>query len=228
MYCNFRQKWLILGVKNADAIQQGPIQDSYRSISDVSEGLFKDKGSRFIAYAYPVCAESQVKPLVDVLKKEHHGARHHCFAYRIGCEGSVWRANDDGEPSGSAGKPILGAIDSAGLSDVLVVVVRYFGGILLGVPGLVRAYRQAAADALEKAAVVEKTATKRFLLEFDYLNMNEVQTFLKAFDVQVLESRFDLRCEVTLAVRLSLEEKFIDKINNINNEKCTCIQCRPL
>lgn len=215
-------------MKNAGATQQGPIRDSYRSISDVSEGLYKDKGSRFIACAYPVSAESEVKPLVDALKKEHHSARHHCFAYRIGCEGSVWRANDDGEPSGSAGKPILGAIDSAGLSDVLVVVVRYFGGILLGVPGLIRAYRQAAANALDKASVVERTATRRFVLEFDYLNMNEVQTFLKTSDVQVLESKYDLRCEVSVAVRLSMEGKFIDKIKDINNEKCTCIQCRPL
>lgn len=215
-------------MKNADATQQGLIRDTYRGISDVSEGLYKDKGSRFIAYAYPVGSESEVKPLVDALKKEHHGARHHCFAYRIGCDGALWRANDDGEPSSSAGRPILSAIDSAGLSDVLVVVVRYFGGILLGVPGLVRAYRQAAADALEKAVSVEKTAVRRYVLEFDYLEMNEVQTFLKTSGVQVLESRFDIRCEMNVAVRLSLEKQFIDKINNINNEKSTCIQCRPL
>ena len=215
-------------MKNADATQQGLIRDTYRGISDVSEGLYKDKGSRFIAYAYPIGSESEVKPLVDALKKEHHGARHHCFAYRIGYDGALWRANDDGEPSSSAGKPILNAIDSAGLSDVLVVVVRYFGGILLGVPGLVRAYRQAAADALEKAVSVEKTAVRRYVLEFDYLEMNEVQKFLKTSLVQVLESSFDMRCEMNVAVRLSHEKQFIDKINNINNEKSTCIQCRPL
>lgn len=202
--------------------------DVYRSIASRSEGLYKDKGSRFIAYAYPVVSEADVKPLVDALRKEHHAARHCCFAYRIGRSGSVWRANDDGEPSGTAGRPIIGAIDSAGLSDVLVVVVRYFGGILLGVPGLIRAYREAASDALAGAGVVEKTARVSFILNFDYMEMNEVQKFLKAFGVSVLESSYDLRCEMKVSVRLSKEKDFLEKLKNIENEKSTRIQCRPL
>ena len=116
-------------------------KDTYKSIGAPSEGLFKDNGSRFIARAYPVESEAEIKEIVAALKKEYHDARHHCYAYRLGLDGEPWRANDDGEPSGSAGRPILGQIDSAGLSDILVVVIRYFGGIKLGIPGLIRAYK---------------------------------------------------------------------------------------
>ena len=148
--------------------------DKYMSIAAPAQGLFKDNGSRFIAFAYPVESIEEVKPLVDALKKEYHDARHHCFAYRIGHKGDVFRANDDGEPSGSAGRPILGQIDSAGLSDILIVVVRYFGGIKLGIPGLIRAYKTSTADALAAATIVEKTACQYFTVEFEYLQMNSV------------------------------------------------------
>ena len=121
--------------------------DAYRSLAAPSEGLFKDNGSRFIALAYPVETEEEVKSIVAGLRKEYHDARHHCYAYRLGYQGDVFRASDDGEPAGSAGRPILGQIDSAGLSDVLVVVVRYFGGIKLGIPGLIRAYKTSTAKA---------------------------------------------------------------------------------
>ena len=116
--------------------------DTYKSIASASEGLFKDNGSRFIALAYPVESEEEVREIVSLLRKEYHDARHHCYAYRLGVDGAVFRSSDDGEPSGSAGRPILGQIDSAGLSDILVVVVRYFGGIKLGIPGLIRAYKR--------------------------------------------------------------------------------------
>ena len=132
--------------------------DTYKSISMPSKGLFKDNGSRFIALAYPVESEEEIKEIVSSLKKEYHDARHHCYAYRLGLDGSKWRANDDGEPSGSAGRPILGQIDSAGLSDILVVVVRYFGGIKLGIPGLIRAYKTSTADALSRAETCDKIA----------------------------------------------------------------------
>ena len=135
---------------------QMEVLDTYSGIAAPAEGLFKDNGSRFIAFAYPVETEAQVKEIVQSLKKEYHDARHHCFAYRLGYKGDVWRASDDGEPSGSAGRPILGQIDSLGLSDVLVVVVRYFGGIKLGIPGLIRAYKTSTADALGKAQIVQK------------------------------------------------------------------------
>lgn len=182
-----------------------------------------------MAFAYPVSSESEVKPLVDALKKEHHAAKHHCFAYRLGPTREVFRTNDDGEPAGTAGRPILAAIDSAGLSDVLVVVVRYFGGILLGVPGLIQAYREAAADALNKAVKVEKFSTAEYELEFVYEEMNDVLKLLKSADgVKIKEQNFDLQCLVKVEVRLGAVEKFIEMLKNTNNEKGTRIQCRPL
>ena len=149
------------------------VNDEYRSIEAPSEGLFKDNGSRFIALAYPVETEGQVKEIVSSLKKEYHDARHHCYAYRLGYRADVFRANDDGEPSGSAGRPILGQIDSLGLSDVLVVVVRYFGGIKLGIPGLIRAYRSSTSDALSSARIITRTASRRFRLEYPYEQRDE-------------------------------------------------------
>lgn len=195
--------------------------DKYLSIGAASEGLFKDSGSRFLAYAYPISSESEVKPIVDALRKEHHAARHHCYSYRIssiedGRDGprlsseGLWRANDDGEPSGTAGRPILGQIDSRGLRDVLVVVVRYFGGILLGVPGLIRAYRSAAADALDKAAVVEKTAARRWELSFGYETMPAVMSELKASGLTLLSRDFTQTCKVILDVPLAKEKLFLE------------------
>ena len=159
----------------------GQIRDSFRSISSPARGLFKDNGSRFIACAYPVETEAEVKEIVDSLKKEYHDARHHCYAYRLGYLGDRFRANDDGEPSGSAGRPILGQIDSYGLSDILIVVVRYFGGIKLGIPGLIRAYRTSSADAIANSEVVEKIAVRRFRLSFGYMDMNAVMKLVKDF-----------------------------------------------
>ena len=203
--------------------------DSYMGISSASEGLYKDKGSRFIAYAYPVSSENEVKPLVDALKKEHHAAKHHCFAYRLGAGKDVFRVNDDGEPSGTAGRPILAAIDSVGVSDVLVVVVRYFGAILLGVPGLIQAYREAATDALNKAGKVERFATASFELEFVYEEMNTVLKLIKqSAGVEIKEQKFDLQCLVKVEIRLSAVENFIELIKNTNNERGTRIQCRPV
>lgn len=204
-------------------------EDSYIGIAAASEGLYKDKGSRFIAYAYPVFSEQEVKPLVDALKAEHHAARHHCYAYRIGVGGAIYRSSDDGEPSGTAGRPILGAIDSAGLSDVLVVVVRYFGGILLGVPGLIQAYREAAADALARAVTVGKLAVRSIALEFSYEEMNLVQKVLKSTrDLEQVSQNFDIQCRMQVNVRLSEADNLIERINRINDERGTHIQCRSL
>ena len=138
------------------------IRDTYKSIPGSAEGLFKDNGSRFISFAFPVETEDEVKEIVGRLRKEYHDARHHCYAYRLGYLGDRFRANDDGEPSGSAGRPILGQIDSRGLSDVLVVVVRYFGGIKLGIPGLIRAYKTSTAEALDKAGTASLSHTTSF------------------------------------------------------------------
>ena len=191
--------------------------DTYRSIEAASEGLFKDNGSRFIALAYPVETEDQVKDIVAGLKKEYHDARHHCYAYRLGHLGDRFRANDDGEPSGSAGRPILGQIDSAGLSDILVVVVRYFGGIKLGIPGLIRAYKTSTADALAQARVVEKVAGLSFRVRFDYLDMNAVMKVLKDLSLPVSGQIFDTQCSVDVRVRLTLLEGFRERMGQIGS-----------
>jgi uncharacterized YigZ family protein len=191
------------------------IKDTYASIAGRSDGLFKDNGSRFIAQAYPVESEEEVKEIVGSLKKEYHDARHHCFAYRLGLDGSRWRANDDGEPSGSAGRPILGQIDAAGLSDILVVVIRYFGGIKLGIPGLIRAYKTSTADALAQATVVEKVAGKDYRLSFPYLSMNAVMKVVKDMSLPQKDQYFAERCSMLLRVRLSQEAAFLERVSNI-------------
>ena len=195
---------------------QMQVKDTYMSVAAPSEGLFKDNGSRFLAFAYPVETEDEVKEKVDALKKKYHDARHHCYAYRLGLDGGRWRANDDGEPSGSAGRPILGQIDSAGLSDVLVVVVRYFGGIKLGIPGLIRAYKTSTADALEQARKEEKVAAKMWRVEFPYLSMNAVMKMAKDLSLPQKDQVFDRSCSMLLRVRLSLEEEFLDRTAHID------------
>ncbi len=188
--------------------------DAYKSIAAPAQGLFKDNGSRFIAFAYPVETEDQVKELVQALRKEYHDARHHCYAYRLGYKGDVWRASDDGEPSGSAGRPILGQIDSLGLSDVLVVVVRYFGGIKLGIPGLIRAYKTSTSDALSSARIVEKIAAQNFGISFDYLSMNAVMKVLKDMDLPQSHQLFGERCSIQVRVRLTAVEDFKKKMKD--------------
>lgn len=188
------------------------IKDTFLSISSPSEGLYKDNGSRFIALAYPVETEEEIKGIIDSLKKEYHDARHHCYAYRLGLDGARFRANDDGEPSGSAGRQILGQLDSAGLSDILVVVVRYFGGIKLGIPGLIRAYRSSTSDALSKAEVVEKVAGKNYRLTFDYLAMNDVMKVLKDLNIPQSNQDFGISCSVDVRVRLSQEKDFLERL----------------
>lgn len=191
-------------------------KDTYSSIASRSDGLFKDNGSRFIAQAYPVETEEQVKETVERLRKEYHDARHHCYAYRLGLDGSRWRANDDGEPSGSAGRPILGQIDSAGLSDILVVVIRYFGGIKLGIPGLIRAYKTSTADALSQATVVEKVAGKDFRVSFPYLSMNAVMKMAKDLSLPQRDQSFAEQCGMVLRVRLSSEADFLERASHID------------
>ncbi len=193
------------------------IRDSYRSISGPAEGLFKDNGSRFISFAFPVETEDEVKSIVGYLKKKYHDARHHCYAYRLGYLGDRFRANDDGEPSSSAGRPILGQIDSKGLSDVLVVVVRYFGGIKLGVPGLIRAYKTSTAEALEKAGSVEKVAGKWFRVSFGYEAMNSVMKILKDMDLRQQGQDFGSECSLRTWVRLSAENDFRSRMEKVEN-----------
>ena len=192
------------------------IKDSYKSIAAEAKGLFKDNGSRFIAHAYPVETEEEVKEIVAALKKEYFDARHHVYAYRLGYMGDKFRANDDGEPSGSSGRPVLGQIDSIGLSDVLVVVVRYFGGIKLGIPGLIRAYKSSTADALANAEIVEKIASKVFRVHFGYMSMNSVMKVLKDMGLEQKNQKFDMECSIDVTVRLSLVDTFTERINDVD------------
>lgn len=172
----------------------------YRTLAAPAEAEFKDKGSRFIAYAYPVADTEAVKTHVEALRQAHHKARHWCYAYRLGTDGNRFRANDDGEPAGSAGRPILGQIDSAGLTDTLVVVVRYFGGTLLGVPGLIHAYKTAAAQALAAAETVKKAIRLTVHLRCDYPHLSDVLRIAKQHQAEVLEQDLQLDCRLLLAV----------------------------
>lgn len=197
------------------------ISDTYLTIVGPAEGLYKDKGSRFLAFAYPICSESDVKPIVDTLKAEYYDARHHCYAWRLGIEASEggvrFRANDDGEPAGSAGRPILGQILSRELTNLLVVVVRYFGGIKLGVPGLIAAYKDATTDALANAEIVERTENREVVVDFPYLVMNQVMKVVKDMEPQVLGQEFDLACRLRLSVRLRDAEALTERLAGIES-----------
>jgi uncharacterized YigZ family protein len=175
--------------------------DTYKTIESPSEGLYKDRGSKFIAYAYPVTNERQVKEHLATLRKEHFSARHHCYAFRIGPDKQLFRANDDGEPSGTGGKPILGQIQSHDLTNVLIVVVRYFGGTLLGVSGLIAAYRGAAADALSNAKIVERQVMETYELKFQYDAMPAVMKLLKDESLEQFDQDFQLECSLKFSVR---------------------------
>lgn len=199
--------------------------DCYKSILQPSAGLFKDNGSKFLAFAYPVTSEDEIKPIVQQLKKEYFDARHHCYAYRIGHTGAIWRMNDDGEPSSTAGRPIYGQILSSELSDILVVVVRYFGGIKLGVPGLIRAYKTSTADAIANATIIEKIANEPFKVIFDYFQMNAVMKRLKDLGLNPTNQQFDLNCSLVVNVRLNLIEKFLEAFDKV--EGCRIEKIEP-
>ena len=190
--------------------------DCYKSIGAPSKGIYKDKGSKFLSFAYPVESEEEAKAIISNLKKEYFDARHHCYAWRIGTQGEIWRANDDGEPSSTAGKPIYGQLLANDLSDILIVVVRYFGGILLGTSGLIVAYKSASADAIANAQVVEKIATSRYRVQFDYSQMNAVMKCLKDLRLPVEQPDFGSQCTLVTRVRLSMEARFLESMQKIS------------
>lgn len=191
------------------------MEDTYRTIEAPAEGLYKEKGSKFIALAFPVFSEDEVKETIADLRKQYYDARHHCYAYSLGADKSRYRANDDGEPNHSAGDPILGQIRSFDLSNVLVVVVRYFGGAKLGVSGLIHAYKTATADALTTATIVEQHETALLQLHFAYPQMNDVMSLVKEYDLRVKDQQFELDCKMTLEVRKKLVEEARGKIGGI-------------
>jgi uncharacterized YigZ family protein len=190
--------------------------DTFKTIAAPAQGLYKEKGSKFIAYAFPVSNEQQIRDIVNNLKKEHHSARHHCFAWRIGYDHKLFRVGDDGEPSGTAGRPIFGQIRQYELTDILVIVVRYFGGILLGTSGLTNAYKQAAAEVLANAVTVEKIVESAIEVSFDHIAMNEFMSVLKEFQLGIKESHFDLKCKVRISIRKDLTEIVMEKLGKIN------------
>lgn len=193
--------------------------DTYKTIAAPSEGIFKDRGSKFIAYAFPVTNEEAVKNHLAELRKEHFSARHHCYAFRLGPDKQHFRANDDGEPSGTAGKPILGQIQSNDLTNVLIVVVRYFGGTLLGVSGLIAAYRGAAADAIANASIIEKQVKEVYELSFPYDAMNSVMKILKDENLEQWAQDFQLACTLRFSVRKNDADRVTEALSKIDGVK---------
>ena len=189
--------------------------DTYQTIRTLSEGLFKEKGSKFLAFAHPVESASDVKFILDQYRKTYYDARHVCFAYALGPDAVETRSNDDGEPSGTAGRPILGQIQSFGLTDVLVVVVRYFGGVLLGTGGLVVAYKSAAAEALQAAEILEKTVNIDFSIRFEFAFMNDVMKLVKSMDVHIVNQDYETDCGMRLRVRKRDAERLESALGKI-------------
>ncbi len=189
--------------------------DFFFTIEKPSTAEFKDRGSRFIAYAFPVASTDAFKQHLAAIKKEHPKASHHCFAYRLGLDGTHYRVSDDGEPSGSAGRPILGQIDSKKLTNVLVIVVRYFGGTLLGVPGLINAYKNASAMALEMTSIVQKPVLVQYRLQFDYTIMNEVMKLVKQFDCVVLKQEMQLFCMMEMGIPKNILDEVLLKLKEV-------------
>ena len=177
-------------------------QDTYKTIAFPSEEiLFKDKNSKFFGYAFPIQSEEEVRPLLDLLRKKHFNAVHFCYAFQIGTEKISFRANDDGEPNNSAGMPIYGQIQSFELTNIIIVVVRFFGGVKLGVGGLITAYKTAAQMALEAASIVEKTIDIHLLIAFDYKNMNKVMRVIKEKNLAIISQKTDINCEMEIVTR---------------------------
>jgi uncharacterized YigZ family protein len=191
-------------------------EDTYFTIGTASEGLFRDKGSKFLAYAYPFKDESVLKDILAQLRELHPKARHYCWAYRMTPDRSVFRFNDDGEPSGTAGRPILNVLLSKDITNTLIVVVRYFGGTLLGVPGLIHAYKTAALEALANAQIVERTINDVYRIDFDYLQMNDVMRLVKEENLTILNQNFDNRCSMEVEVRKMQVNQFVHKLDNID------------
>lgn len=191
------------------------MKDTYKTISEASEEiLFKEKNSKFFGYAFPVTTEEEIKNHLEILRKNHSGAGHFCYGYQLGTEKIQFRANDDGEPSNSAGMPIYGQIQSFGLTNILVVVVRYFGGVKLGVGGLISAYKTSAQLALENSDIIEKTININFEITFDYKNMNKVMRIIKEKNLEIVSQKMEMNCLIEIATRKKNAEQIADIFNS--------------
>lgn len=191
--------------------------DSYKTIEKASEGIFRDKGSKFIAFAYPIRSDEEVKQIISVLRSEHAKARHFCYAYRLTTDRTVFRINDDGEPSGTAGRPILNCLLSEDLTYILVVVVRYFGGTLLGVPGLINAYKSATVEALQNSTKISKTINDVYEVDFDYLQMNDIMKLIKEESLEVINQNFDINCVIKFEIRKAQLNQVLTKFGKIES-----------
>ena len=192
------------------------MKDTYKCISKASEEvLFKDKNSKFFGYAYPITSEEEAKVHIEDLKKKHHQARHWCYAWQIGKENHQFRANDDGEPSNTAGMPIYGQIQSFDVTNILIVVVRHYGGIKLGVGGLINAYKTTAQMALENSKIVKRTIDEVFVIKFDYPEMNLVMRVIKEHNLNIIEQKLELDCEIHISVRKKISEEIFKKFESI-------------
>ena len=200
--------------------------DTYKTIALPSQGIYKEKGSRFVSYAFPVFYQEEIKPILDKIRKEHHEARHHCFAYMLGQERVTWRVNDDGEPSGTAGRPILGQINSYELTNIIIIVSRYFGGTLLGVSGLINAYRSASKDSLLNAELTEKTVNEYYEVSFPYIYMNDVMRIFKEENIGLSEQSFEMECRILINFRVSVKEKVTKRLERIDGLKYRYIETR--
>lgn len=190
--------------------------DTYKTLAEATEEqLFKEKNSKFLGYAYPISSEDEVKPILLGLRKQHPNAVHFCYAYQVGAEQIYYRANDDGEPSGSAGIPIYGQIQSFGITNVLLVIVRYFGGVKLGVGGLISAYKTAAQQTLESATIIEKTIDVSYVAGFDYAQLNKVMRVIKEKNLVILSQKMDMQCEIELSTRKSAEANLLAAFENL-------------
>lgn len=190
--------------------------DIYKTLTAQSEGIFKDKGSKFIALAYPVSNEEEIKSILTQIKKQNHDATHYCYAYKLGFDNNNWRANDDGEPSGSAGRPIYGQIQSNELTNVLIVVIRYYGGVKLGVSGLINAYRTAAAGAIANGKIIEKTIDFIIEIKFDYIAMNQVMKIIKDENLKQVFHSFEMQCCVKVIVRKRDLDRIVELLEKIS------------
>jgi uncharacterized YigZ family protein len=192
------------------------LNDTYKTIAKPSEEiLFKEKNSKFFGYAFPVTSEEEIKNYLDILRKQHYGAVHFCYAFQIGTDKIQYRANDDGEPSNTAGAPIYGQIQSFGLTNILIVVVRFFGGIKLGVSGLISAYRTSAQMALETSEIIEKTINIHYIVSFDYKNMNKVMRVIKEKNLEIISQNMNESCEIEIATRKKNAEQIVNIFNNL-------------
>ncbi|MES2567294.1 MAG: YigZ family protein [Bacteroidota bacterium] len=193
--------------------------DTYLTIEKPVDAIFKEKGSKFLAFAFPVLNEQEIKAILSLLKKEHHTANHHCYAYRLGADKLNYRANDDGEPNNTAGKPILGQLQSNDLTDVLVVVVRYFGGTLLGVSGLINAYKNSASEVIKLATIIEKHILFSYSINFSFEHLNDVMKLMKQLDCKITEQQFDSHCKIQFNIRKANSELCEEKLKKIQDLK---------